>query len=359
MSQAAHFSITTLDQIGASVWDSVTKGRALPTQQYVWTAAAAETYADGPETKVAIVGPTAAPRALTPLGREPNEVGRLGWLGADTLAEGFEVIASDEEARRALATGLVQLNRPLSFGHYPGDTPWIDEIRTAAKGRALVVARAREERCFPMIALSSAWDDPVSQMLSRASDHKRKAKAAAKLGAISFEAVEPSAYQLTALMDEVLLVEARNWKGRAGSAVLCNPRFERFYRRYAELACKAGILRLFFLRIGGETAAVQLAVETENAFWQHKIGYDEKFQKVSPGNLLMAETIRWSVRRGLGMYHFMGKDAPWTRDWTQHSRPCTALRTYPLNPLGALAACRDGAGLAWRAAQRRLFSRRA
>jgi CelD/BcsL family acetyltransferase involved in cellulose biosynthesis len=354
MNSDNRFSLVSLADITPEAWDAVTRGRALPTQHYAWVAAAAEAHAQGGATKVALVGAASAPRALAPLGREPDQAGRLGWLGCETLSEGYEVIAVDDAARHSLAQGLVRLGRPLAFGHYHADTPWIDALKQACRGRGLVMVRARAERSFPVIALSPEWRDPISQMRARANDHKRKVKAAAKLGAIAFSAVTPKRDQLSGLMDEVLTVEARNWKGRAGSAVLCNPPMERFYRRYAELACDAGILRLFFLRIGADIAAVQIAVETENAFWQHKIGYDEKFQRVSPGNLLMAETIRWSAERGLAAYNFMGKEADWTLDWTDVARPCAAVRIYPFNLVGAMAAGFDGLDLGWRAVKKKL-----
>ena len=354
MTADAALRFAPLSQIAPSAWDAVTAGRALPTQQYIWAAAAAEAFDAGPDMPIAVIGPLDAPHALAQFVKLPTGAGRYGWIAADTTGEIYEVIARDQDAANALAGGLARLGRCLDFGHYPADTPWVDALRRAHRGRGIVMTLMRTERCMPSIALTPAWLDPIGQMLARQSDMKRKAKAAAKIGVLGFQCAAPSSAELAPLLEEALAVETRSWKGRAGTAVLCNPAVARFFRAYGARAAKAGILRLFFLRIGGVTAAAQIAVETEDAFWQLKIGFDEQFQKVSPGNLLMAETIRWSVQRGLKTYHFYGKEADWTRDWTLEARPCLALRTYPFNPLGLAAAGADGVSLAWRAAKRKL-----
>ena len=139
-----------------------------------------------------------------------------------------------------------------------------------------------------------------------------------------------------------MAVEANGWKGRSGTALQVDRKLERFFRRYAQLACEAAILRLCFLRIDGKAVAMQLAVETDERFWLFKIGYDETYGRCSPGNLLMRETIRYAAQRGLKSYEFLGKEAPWTELWTQAAHPITALRTYPFNFAGFAALIADG-----------------
>src|SRR5439155_13822651 len=112
--------------------------------------------------------------------------------------------------------------------------------------------------------------------------------------------------ELDRLLDEVFRVEAAGWKGREGTALANDSVRGMFYRRYAAAACRQGILRLCFLRIGDRVAAVQLGVESEGRFWLHKIGYDEAFAKCSPGMLLLRDTIRYAASRSLRSYEFLG-----------------------------------------------------
>ena len=104
----------------------------------------------------------------------------------------------------------------------------------------------------------------------------------------------------------------------------------------------AGILRLCFMRIDGKAAAMQFAVECDDRFWLIKVGYDDAFRQVSPGNLLMRETISYAAGKGLKAYEFLGKEAEWTKLWAGDARPIATLRTYPYNLRGLIAFVSDG-----------------
>ena len=156
---------------------------------------------------------------------------------------------------------------------------------------------------------------------------------------MSYETLAPSPAELEPLLEEAIGVEAAGWKGRAGTALAHDPKRWAFFRRYAAAASSRGILRLCFLRIGGRTAAVQLAVETDDRFWLLKLGYDERFARCSPGSLLLLESIRQAATRGLRSYEFLGDAESWTRPWTQTVRPCVRVDAYPFerSSVGKLA----------------------
>lgn len=160
------------------------------------------------------------------------------------------------------------------------------------------------------------------------------------MGRLRCEVLAPTVDNVGPLLEEAFGVEAAGWKGREGSALSCDVKRGRFFKRYAALAARKGILRLCFLRIGGRAAAMQLAVEWANRFWLLKIGYDESFDRCSPGTLLILETVRYAAQRRLGSYEFLGTVEPWTRMWTRLERPCLSVAVYPagLKGLAAVAA---------------------
>ena len=97
---------------------------------------------------------------------------------------------------------------------------------------------------------------------------------------------------------------------------------------------------------------------SDDAEWQLKIGYDERYRDCSPGSLLMLEIVRHAAGLGLQRFEFLGKSAPWTRQWTEHEHPNVRLRIYPYNVAGGVGI----ASVALRVAARRarsLFGRRA
>jgi hypothetical protein len=132
-----------------------------------------------------------------------------------------------------------------------------------------------------------------------------------------------------------------SWKGRHGTALASDADRGVFYRRYAADACEKGILRVSFLRIGGQAAAMQLAVECGRRYWLLKIGYDQRFHRCSPGTLLVRETVAYAASKGLDTYEFLGIAAPWVETWTQRLRPCVSVRASPAHPRGAAAFAAD------------------
>ena len=152
---------------------------------------------------------------------------------------------------------------------------------------------------------------------------------------------------LAEILAESFRVEADGWKGRTGSALLSDPHRRQFYEKYATIASEKGILRLSFMRIGGEVAATQIAVESGGRFWLLKVGYDERFARCSPGHLLMVETLRYAAERGLRTFEFLGSTEPWTQVWTTDVRPCVSVWAYPNNFRGLAAFVWDAVRFGW------------
>lgn len=336
------FQLIDLSRFSSAVWDDLAPERRTPMQEHLWTQSAAEVLSPDRPCKVATIGSPDAPAALAPLTVSARGAPRYRLLGAEELGEPVEVIYRDEASLVALAKGLAGLDRPLSFGHYLSETPFTAYLRAAYLGRGAVVTRALPMRAAPYITLSDAWLEPEQNFTTRRrSDFRRMQRKATKLGEVRTDILSPSIDEVDALIDEAFTIETRSWKGETQTAIAFNAQQASFYRLYGRRACEAGMFRVCFLRISGQAAAMQLAVETNNRFWLLKIGYDDVFKACSPGNLLLRETIRYAARRKHLSYEFLGKEAQWTKVWTSQARTIVALRTYPYNLAGVRAASTD------------------
>lgn len=335
-----------LSSIPKESWDKIPAGRRTPMRQYIWAKSYQETLAEG-DVRAFLVGSASDPVALAPFAVPASGPKRPVLLGAEDLWESIEVAAGDERALRELAERIARCGLPLRFGHHPTDTRFLDFLEEACRGRAHVVSVMQPTRAMPRIALDPSWAEPESHFNSRRrSDFRRMGRKAAALGEITYEILTPRREDLGALLDEAFAVEAKGWKGRSGTAISQDAKTEAFYRDYARRAAHEGILRLCFMRIDGKAAAMQFAVEYDDAFWLIKVGYDEEFRQVSPGNLLMRETIRYAALQGLARYEFLGKEADWTKLWAGDARPIATLRTYPYNIAGLLAFSGDAIAVA-------------
>jgi CelD/BcsL family acetyltransferase involved in cellulose biosynthesis len=340
-SAAAIRIIQGLDSLDglAHAWDLLATQSGSPMQGYAWYRACAATFATDWKSYVVTVGSQPHITAIAPLVRRQNGRGRLELLG-DELGEPVDFVFAERSALIPLAEALAQSGLPLLLKRVPADSPLVAALRSACRWRGVVVSLPAIGS--PWIALDAGWTSPESRVTSSMRSHlKRARRLAEKIGPVTCEVLSPTPDELVPLLEEAFRVEAAGWKGRLGSALACDTARGVFFRRYAALAAQKGILRLCFLRIGGQAAAMQFAVEDGHRFWLLKIGYDESFARCSPGSLLTQETVRYAAGRGLRSYEFLGIVEPWTQRWTRLVRPYVSVRVYPAGGKGMAVLATD------------------
>lgn len=328
-----------------AAWQRLELDASLPTQAWRFGAALAGTLLGPEQIEVFAATQDGVIAALLPLCRASNPFARWRMAGARELFEPGDVLGHDYAALTRLADALAAQGRPLVFDRLPARSPLLPLIERAMHGRAWTSVRPAMPS--PTIALDLGWRSPEACFNSgRRSDFRRYARRAAEQGAVTYEVVSPSPDTFDALFDEAVAVEFASWKAEAGTAIASERPKEAFFRAFFRDAAEAGLLRIAFLRIDGQAAAMQMALEQGGRFWLFKIGYDERFAKCSPGTLLMLHTLRHAAEAGLTSYELLGEIEPWIAAfWTQDSHPCVKLRTYPANLRGAVAFIADS--LTW------------
>lgn len=301
----------------------------------IWADACVETFGLR-EARIEVEGGTAE---LAHLG------GRLDLVGPGQLFEPSDLTCRDDVSRERLVDVIAGTRRPLALRRIPAASPTIPAVR-----ERFPIVLVRPAGSCPFIELDAGLDPEQALAKRRREDLRRAARRADKCGGADVVVHEPDEAEAPDLLERAFAVEAGSWKGRTGTALVHDARRADFYRRYGAAAAAAGSLRVALLELGGEPAAMQIAVEEDGALWLLKIGYDERFAQASPGQLLMLETLRWAAARGLERYEFLGMAAPWTRTWTLYERYCSAVYAYPASPRGAV---RLGGDVAGRVARRR------
>ena len=209
----------------------------------------------------------------------------------------------------------------------------------------------------PWLQLDESWQRPEEHLNSgRRSDLRRARRNAEKIGPISFQNITPAADQLEEVLTEVFRVESANWKGEAGSGLAYDPVIQGFYRRFSQLACAQGILRILLMKCGDQTAAVQLGVDYKNRFWLLKMGYDQNFSRCSPGELLIVESLRLAAERGMEAYEFTGTPESWTQKWTSTAHISASVRIYAEGVRGLIGVAAETTKIAARRAAEMLRS---
>lgn len=322
-----------------SRWDAVEAAARTPMQHFIWNEACFATmYRDCTAVLLTTTG------GIAPFVRK-GRIPTLYLAGAEELAEPGEALYADALAAERLADAILAQQLPVKLGQPPVGTAFAAAFLSKARQTGLLVTKPTEGS--PFIDLDDSWKNALGRFSARRrSDFRRMRRRAGEEGRITFEFHEPSPGEVHALLEQAIEVEARSWKSRARTAIADNRTQIAFFRHYAQLASVEGIFRIAFMKIGSVVVAAQIGAECDGGFWLFKIGYDERFARCSPGQLLMLESIERAADRGLDRYEFLGKSADWTRFWTSTERPRIRLNYYPRNAVGAAAIARDAAALA-------------
>ncbi len=120
-----------------------------------------------------------------------------------------------------------------------------------------------------------------------------------------FRVSEPTADDLEAHIDAMIAVNHDRWGGNLRSA-------RRSYGSLFEAAFRQGVLRMFVYwdgarPIGGATAFVD---DLRSSFGLYMLGFDEEYEKLSPGKGLIGRAVRTAIEDGYARFDFLRGDEP-------------------------------------------------
>ena len=146
------------------------------------------------------------------------------------------------------------------------------------------------------------------------------------------------------LLEPIYAVEASGWKGREGTAINQSAATLRFYNRSIRDWAERGWLRLFTLSLGTEIVAFQINVLFRGVLSQLKVGYDERHSKLSPGQVLQLQLLRWAFADSeVHAYDLLGgggKAGETKRKWATDAEPLYSVTVFRRNLPGLLARLR-------------------
>ncbi|HEU0099063.1 MAG TPA: GNAT family N-acetyltransferase [Allosphingosinicella sp.] len=340
-SAALPFARFCEDEALVRSWRRLEAVASLPMQTHAFASALANTLLAGAHIEVFHIRQGDDVAALVALCRDTGPFARWTAVGAHQVCEPDDALYRNPRAVRLLADAIMGGGRAVELDRVPAGSQLIPALRSALRGKGWVSVRPATPT--PTISLDAQWRDPASRFNSgRRSDFRRAARRAGEFGQVSFEIVSPGPAEFDALFDEAIGVEARSWKREAGTAIAVDRAKERCFRHYFRSACERRELRIAFMRIDGRAVAMQMALEYLDRYWLFKIGFDEQYERCSPGTLLMLHTIGWAAERELRAYELLGNLEPWIAQfWTREQHDCVWVRAYPFNARGAVALAAD------------------
>ena len=323
-------------------WTALAERRRSPLLEFDWHHSCATTLHCNDKLHVVVQrDDSGAVTAIAPLVMLNTDRGTwLGCLGTSHLYEPSGVLFRDTRALQSLYGQVARSAYPVRLGRIPGDDEEVTRVPIPRLQSGLWLRT--ESEGTPVLELKGAWRDFYESLSSkRRYDHRRAMKNANAFGEMRFDAHRPTTQLTPRLLDAAFDIEDKSWKGRNGSSLRRNEKLASFFQVYATRASSMGALHIFFQHIADMPVAMAICIEKYDALWFLKIGYDEKYQKCSPGKILLMNIVKHSYARRLSRIEHLGTFEPWLSPWTSHIRPHSTHFHYPGSSIGARMLCSD------------------
>jgi hypothetical protein len=169
---------------------------------------------------------------------------------------------------------------------------------------------------------------PYSEFVSTLSRHFRQNLRTARnrLEAVAdfqfARAADPSS--VATAFERFLEVESSGWKGQAGtrSAIAFRPDMLGYFRQLAASLGDTGRCEIVALHADGRCIASSFCIREGHEYTVLKIGYDERFARVSPGHLLFEQIMKQSCADPTITRVNLVGDAAWSRVWGPNAVAC-------------------------------------
>ncbi len=211
---------------------------------------------------------------------------------------------------------------------------------TAALSREGVSFARRRRFRVDRVAIGHDWQ---AYFDSRSRNHRRHMRRAAaraqRMGTtelVFHEQVAPQ--EVERLLRGCLAIESSGWKGQAGASVLQHPAAWNFYLQQAQQLAAWGEWRVAELHHAGRPIAFEYGWLVKGVYATPKVGYDEAFAPLSPGQLLRYRLFeRFHRRDDVEAVDFFGPSSDATRKWATDSYPVERLVIAVDGPLARSA----------------------
>jgi CelD/BcsL family acetyltransferase involved in cellulose biosynthesis len=250
-------------------------------------------------------GPDAV--AYLPLARGGSLLDRELFLAGNPIADyaGMVALPSHTDAAPiAFADALIADNWD-GFNVLDVDDSRIDALVRRLVDRGVRIETADENRCL-WCELPATWEQYLAERISsktRVNTLRVERRLAEALPA--FRATEPTDDDIDAHVEAMIAVNHKRW---GGNLVNARRRFGALFRN----AYNQGLLRMFIYWDGAKPIAGGAAFvdDARSSFGLYMLGFDEEYDKFSPGKGIVGRAIRAAIDGGFARFDFLRGDEP-------------------------------------------------
>jgi len=313
----------------ADEWDALAPADSTPFDLHCWHLAWWCAFGEGKELAVCTARREGELAGVFPLCRDGGELRAL----ANSHSPLFRPLARDPEALEAVVAAAMGVGGEVELVSLPERDASVARLREDARAASKTVL-TEPSYSSPTVDTSGGldawralskprWGAPLERFRRKMGrDHEAELEIVTAPG------------DLEAELADGFRVEASGWKGRAGTAIVSEPRTEAFYTAVARAFAARGELRFSRIVLDGETAAFDLTLLHGGRLYLLKTGFDERFRRLAPGLVMRLAVIEHCFEDGIRSHELLGEESAWKAKFATGSRPYVTVRAYRRSPVG-------------------------
>lgn len=184
----------------------------------------------------------------------------------------------------------------IDFSDMDCDDDIID-ILERESGKAGLYFLLKEGDPYPYIDMDMSWeeywnsrDGKFKRELRRCFRNMTKAGGKINININFYDTSRP--VELKKAFEKIVALSLKSWKAKSSSALCSKRENEKFLKGLIDIFSKKGKVEISFLEYNGEPISGTLGIIHKDIFYGFKTYYDERFARLSPGNLLFHSLLK-------------------------------------------------------------------
>jgi len=264
---------------------------------------------------------------------------RLEFLGTgDAGSDYLDLIVRrgrETEGVQAIAGYIKSHGLAVRFNHLPPSS-LAAQLAAQLADDGWTVATAADGTC-PVIPLAGHSFDSYLATLgsSHRANVRRRVKALGQQFELRFDLVTAGA-ERRAMLAAMTAFHDRRYEDRGGSSAFSAASVRAFQEEVTRRALDRGWLRMYVLRLNGETAAVMYGFNYGGRFYFYQHGFDDRYKAHSVGLVLMALSVRAAIDEGAREFDMLWGVEPYKFLWAREARILQRIELFPTHLGGTL-----------------------
>lgn len=151
--------------------------------------------------------------------------------------------------------------------------------------------------------------------------------------------------QTTVAINSFFALHEKRWKSRWQPGAFATKKLKEFHTEVVSALATDDNLRMSVLEHEGEAVGVFYGMQVNDTRFFYQCGFDPAAKALSPGTLLVADSIRKAIGEGCTQFDFMRGDEAYKRRWNPQHSFRNLRYILPLNSgLGAVGRALNHAG---------------